>query len=397
MPIKDYSTTAANNTLTPPNGAPEGMAAGLVNNTIRQVMADTRLFYESGGWCDLGHVPTYVSATSFTIPTDVTAYYTVGRRIRMYGAIMGTLYGFITVSAYSAPNTTVTVVLDSGSLTSNLSSVLLAFTEQEAQRLADNAVTTAKIANNSVTTDKLAINSVTTIKIADGNVTAAKLSFPIDYVRQSNIQVFTSSGTYTPTGNMRFCIVEAVGGGGGGGGVSSTGSSSGRGGGGGGGGGYFRRILSAADIGASKSVTIGGGGGGGGVGGGPGGNGGTTSFATFGTATGGIGGSFGGGGVPSLGGAGGSGSGGNINVSGGTGSTGIAVNNANWGAQGGNGGQSFLGIGGSGVYVAGSSNTGESGLGFGGGGAGASSSLGAGSASGGAGANGIVIVTEFYT
>jgi hypothetical protein len=155
MPIKDYSTTAANNTLTPPNGAPEGMAAGLVNNTIRQVMADTRLFYESGGWCDLGHVPTYVSATSFTIPTDVTAFYTVGRRIRMYGAIMGTLYGFITASAYSAPNTTVTVVLDSGSLTSNLSSVLLAFTEQEAQRLADNAVTTAKIANNSVTFSKL--------------------------------------------------------------------------------------------------------------------------------------------------------------------------------------------------------------------------------------------------
>jgi hypothetical protein len=386
MPIKDYSTIAANNTLTPPNGAPEGMAAGLVNNTIRQVMADTRSFYESGGWCDLGHVPTYVSATSFTIPTDVTAFYGVGRRIRMYGAIMGTLYGFITASAYSAPNTTVTVVLDSGSLTSNLSSVLLAFTDFQAQAIADFGITSAK----------LATNSVTTTKIADGNVTAAKLSFPIDYVRQSNIQVFTSSGTYTPTGNMRFCIVEALGAGGGGGGVSSSSGTQGRAGGGGGGGGYFRRILSAADIGASKSVTIGAGGSGGAAGG-NGGNGGTTSFATFGTATGGIGGTAGSLGVPSLGGAGGSGSGGNINVSGGTGSTGIAVNNANWGAQGGNGGQSFLGIGGSGVYVAGSSNTGESGLGFGGGGAGASSSLGAGSASGGAGANGIVIVTEFYT
>ena len=130
MPIKDYSTTAANNTLTPPNGAPEGMAAGLVNNTIRQVMADTRLFYESGGWCDLGHVPTYVSATSFTIPTDVTAYYTVGRRIRFYGTIMGTFYGYIVSSAFSSPNTTVTVVLDSGALTSNLSRVDLSFFEQ---------------------------------------------------------------------------------------------------------------------------------------------------------------------------------------------------------------------------------------------------------------------------
>jgi hypothetical protein len=158
MPIKDYSTTAANNTLTPPNGAPEGMAAGLVNNTIRQIMADTRLFYESGGWCDLGHVPTFVSATSFTIPTDVTAFYGVGRRIRMYGAIMGTFHGNITASAYSAPNTTVTVVLDSGALTSNLSRVDLAFTDYEAQRLFNNSVTTAKISDGSVTPSKLSTN-----------------------------------------------------------------------------------------------------------------------------------------------------------------------------------------------------------------------------------------------
>ena len=130
MPIKDYSTTAANNALTPPNGAPEGMAAGLVNNTMRQMMADTRLFYESGGWCDLGHVPTFVSTTSFTIPTDVTAFYTAGRRIRMFGTIMGTFYGYIVSSAYSAPNTTITVILDSGALTSNLSRVDLSFFEQ---------------------------------------------------------------------------------------------------------------------------------------------------------------------------------------------------------------------------------------------------------------------------
>jgi hypothetical protein len=108
------------------------MAAGLVNNTIRQLMADTRSFYESGGWCDLGHVPTYVSATSFTIPTDVTAYYTVNRRIRFYGTIMGTFYGYVVSSAYSSPNTTVTVILDSGALTSNLSRVDLSFLEENA-------------------------------------------------------------------------------------------------------------------------------------------------------------------------------------------------------------------------------------------------------------------------
>jgi len=147
MPIKDYSTTAANNTLTPPNGAPEGMAAGLVNNTMRQLMADTRLFYESGGWCDLGHVPTYVSATSFTIPTDVTAYYTVNRRIRFYGTIMGTFYGYVVSSAYSSPNTTVTVILDSGALTSNLSRVDLSFLEENATLSKDYVTNVLGITN----------------------------------------------------------------------------------------------------------------------------------------------------------------------------------------------------------------------------------------------------------
>lgn len=42
MALKDYSTTPANNSDAPPNGAPEGMAANLVNNTMRQTMADIK-------------------------------------------------------------------------------------------------------------------------------------------------------------------------------------------------------------------------------------------------------------------------------------------------------------------------------------------------------------------
>lgn len=172
MPIKDYSTTAANNTLTPPNGAPEGMAAGLVNNTIRQVMADTRSWYESGGWCDFNHVPTFVSTTSFTIPTDVTAFYTVGRRIRMYGPIMGTFYGFITASTYLAPDTTVTVVLDSGALTSNLSRVDLSFFEQLTA-----LINTANILDDNVTNVKLQNMAGNTIKCNPTATTADPQDF----------------------------------------------------------------------------------------------------------------------------------------------------------------------------------------------------------------------------
>ena len=43
MPIEDWSTVPAENNAAPPVGAPEGMAAADVNNTMRQMMADIKL------------------------------------------------------------------------------------------------------------------------------------------------------------------------------------------------------------------------------------------------------------------------------------------------------------------------------------------------------------------
>ena len=40
MAVTSYSRTAASNNSAPPNGAPEGMTPGSVNNTIRQIMKD---------------------------------------------------------------------------------------------------------------------------------------------------------------------------------------------------------------------------------------------------------------------------------------------------------------------------------------------------------------------
>lgn len=42
MALKDYSTTPANNNSAPPDGAPEGMPAASVNDTMRQIMADIK-------------------------------------------------------------------------------------------------------------------------------------------------------------------------------------------------------------------------------------------------------------------------------------------------------------------------------------------------------------------
>ncbi|QDP49094.1 phage tail protein [Hyphomonas sp.] len=127
MSIKDYSTTAGSNTSIDGINIAEGCLPGNVNNAMRAMMADTRSFYQSGGWIDLGYTYTYASSTSFTVNSDVTAFYPVGQRIRAVGATTGTIYGKITASSYSAPNTTVTVSWDSGSLQSEALTVSVSF------------------------------------------------------------------------------------------------------------------------------------------------------------------------------------------------------------------------------------------------------------------------------
>jgi hypothetical protein len=74
-------------------------------------------------WVASGLTPTYVSATQFTLVGDQTSAFHVNRRVK-FTVTAGTVYGYISVSAYTTL-TTVTVVLDSGSLDSGLSAVSL--------------------------------------------------------------------------------------------------------------------------------------------------------------------------------------------------------------------------------------------------------------------------------
>lgn len=213
-------------------------------------------------------------------------------------------------------------------------------------------------------------------------------------------QVFTSSGTYTPTSGMIYCDVEVIGGGGGGGGcLTTTGYSAG---GGGGGGGYARGIFSAASIGVSQSVTIGAAGTGG-TAGNTGGTGGTTSVGSLISATGGIGGSPGvsnSAASVALGGVGGAGSNGDFQTNGMPGAPGFIVNISGIGgfSVSGNGGSTFFGGGAVCVLDFGFTNVpGIAATSYGGGGSGSIDNLTAGGSVGGVGFKGIVIVTEYIT
>lgn len=78
-------------------------------------------------WDTQTDVLTYISATRFSVPGDLTGTYQVGRRIQAMVSA-GTLTGTITASASSGDPiiTTVTVLWDSGSMDVGLSSVNLA-------------------------------------------------------------------------------------------------------------------------------------------------------------------------------------------------------------------------------------------------------------------------------
>lgn len=117
-----WSTTAASNSSTPPDGWPEGQAPSTVNDCAREMMAAIRTGMNDigQGYIDLGMVPTFVSSTKFTVPGDATPYLPVGTRLRASDA--STLYGQV-ISASFSTNSAFTVTLDSGNLTSSLTSI----------------------------------------------------------------------------------------------------------------------------------------------------------------------------------------------------------------------------------------------------------------------------------
>lgn len=375
--LSNYSTTPGSNNAASPDGWPEGQTAGSVNNSDREFAARVREFYEDPTWIDFGHTIVSSTASSIKLSTDLTAVYTAGRPIRVNQS--GSQTGYVTASAYSAPDTSITV---SGFTVSMPTQVEVGAIYSASQIPSGISISVAGLAVSGTLTAGVISTSLAFMdSITVGTITATEYhnSNGDPFTRHPNLSVKTSgtAASWTwPTG-VTVVMVTGVGGGGAGGGSFPEGS-----GGGGGGGGTFRKRLEKIPGLDTITYTVGAAGAA------------TTvvyNSVTY-TANNGTAGTSGfAAGAGGTGGAGGTATNGDENITGGYGGSGGAVVSGG-GPAGGSGGGSTKGFGGGGgsgsTTWAASDGSAATGYGGGGGGGGSGSS---GTATGGAGSAGVVI------
>lgn len=134
-------------------------------------------------WVSSGFVPTYISATSFSVPGDQRSILQVGRRLRTTNTA-GIRYSGISVSSFGAGITTVTVINDSGTLDSGLSIVeygLISATNTSFPFATFSAASTIALTNDGTT------NAAHYLTFADGTT------------GQENLKTDTAKLAYNPS------------------------------------------------------------------------------------------------------------------------------------------------------------------------------------------------------
>jgi hypothetical protein len=198
--IKDYSTTAANNTTIGSINTAEGMLPSNINNCFRGLGAEIREWYNDSQWViygdgDNGFTITYATSTTFTVSgVDVTSFYHVGRRVKAVGSATGTIYGTIATTTFST-NTTVVVSWDSGSLSNESLTIYVAALSKTNDSIPELVITNAKVATNA---------AIAATKIHDGSVSNTEFGY-LDGVT-SAIQTQIDSKQATITGGASTIV-----------------------------------------------------------------------------------------------------------------------------------------------------------------------------------------------
>ncbi len=158
-------------------------ALGVTLKTIDGISGINDSTVSVSEWVSSGFVPTYISATSFSVPGDQRSILQVGRRIRTTNTA-GIVYSGISVSSFGAGVTTVTVINDSGTLDSGLSLVeygLISATNTSFPFATFSAASTIALTNDGTT------NAAHYLTFADGTA------------GQENLKTDTAKLSYNPS------------------------------------------------------------------------------------------------------------------------------------------------------------------------------------------------------
>lgn len=124
MKVGRWSQAAGSNNQTVPDGWPEGQLPSTVNDCAREMMASIRTMMADAQYFDHDFTPSFITATSFSVPGNQTSAIHIGRRLKIFDATAGVqqiIYATVVSVSFTAV-TTIHIEADGGSLTSSLSS-----------------------------------------------------------------------------------------------------------------------------------------------------------------------------------------------------------------------------------------------------------------------------------
>lgn len=131
-PIVLDSSGRINTELYLENGLAYNLVLTLPNGTTVKAYVDNVIGVQStaGGnqlttaiWTTVTQTPTYVNASTFLIPTNLTQEFAVGNRVQAESTPGVYVYGTVSAVAFSSPNTQVTMVMDSSPLPAGVTAV----------------------------------------------------------------------------------------------------------------------------------------------------------------------------------------------------------------------------------------------------------------------------------
>jgi hypothetical protein len=201
-----WSTAAGSNNATPPNGWPEGQLPSTVNDCAREMMASIRTALIDPQFFDQDMTPTYITASSFSVPGNQTSAIQIGRRLKLFDATAGVqqiVYATVLSVSFTAV-TTVQIEADSGSLTSSLSSFglsIISNTNNALPRQSDLTVSTIAVTGGLSISGVAALNgpvamgstlSVSGAASFNGTLSVSATAFAAVFAAQNTAKAFTS-------------------------------------------------------------------------------------------------------------------------------------------------------------------------------------------------------------